>query len=491
MKRIGEQSYFYFAMLWLIFVTLITIPRIAPSGLNADLMMHSIMSLQNVTLYYWGQNRLLSVIAYSTSWIKNPAYNLATILTLHSLFLFFFIYLAARISAMATGANNKNTTTFLVFVITSSIFTLVFHENALSNMVITHMEYSFPALLLTAACLGFLPERVAGKVLLGILLPGVSVFLAIGVNPATVIPAIFIAVMSQIYRNRLRKNELTFLTISAASFIMWSYVAKKHGHMPYSEFSLEIFNLGINKVIYGLIDTINTPILIAFFSIFSGFIILKTALTKEKNGASASLTNYAGSTAVVFSAGWLFLFSSNRWVQMNEFTWRYFIFILFALIFVASLTLSRHLMTVKSRKSIGAVSAAALVCVLFVSIPNAKLYFHDYDIIKRVNTLSEPGGRLYAGDYWVAWPSVWRDMMYGYEAYGLAFRGQANREAARDFVLRTIKTEGRATAFCLKTDKETCILQVQQVAGPLFFIESSPYNDDVILVHFGEKDALP
>ena len=58
-----------------IFVCLLTVNKLAPLFMNADVMMNSIMSLQKVTLFYWGQDRLLNVLPFVLSAVQNARAN--------------------------------------------------------------------------------------------------------------------------------------------------------------------------------------------------------------------------------------------------------------------------------------------------------------------------------------------------------------------------------------------------------------------------------
>ncbi len=48
--------------LLILVLSLLTVNAFAPRFLNADVILNSVMSLQNVTLFVWGQNRLLNVV---------------------------------------------------------------------------------------------------------------------------------------------------------------------------------------------------------------------------------------------------------------------------------------------------------------------------------------------------------------------------------------------------------------------------------------------
>jgi hypothetical protein len=46
------------------------------SHVNADALLPSIASIQHPRLFYWGQNRFLSLVPFALSWEKDPFANL-------------------------------------------------------------------------------------------------------------------------------------------------------------------------------------------------------------------------------------------------------------------------------------------------------------------------------------------------------------------------------------------------------------------------------
>lgn len=487
MKYLFLKKYTIFTLAWLLLISVLTVLKIAPGNLNADTLINSVMSLQNLTLYYWGQNRLLNVLPLAVTWVKDPAANLAAILALSSTSFYGLLYVLSRSAVTLVHGKNESVLTFNVFLITSSTFIFLFTSHAISEVAIVHIEYSFPALLLVFAGLNIFPSKYDTKEWRRLILPVAAIILAIGLNPSTVIPAFFISIASAFYKKKIRLNEIVLLLASGIAFFAWDFISKRYGSLPYNEFKLEILQLGIQKVIAGLLSAINLPILlllIAFISIVRiGYVICKNT----KNSDFRYTASYITSVVILFSVGWLLLFSSSRWVEMNQFSWRYFIYVIFSLIFLYALHLSHYLKDLNAKKSLALTVLATLTSIAFFGSHVARLNFNDYKVFQRVNALTEPGGRLYSGDYWAVWPSVLRDMINGYEAYGLTYRGEANKAAARKFVLSLIKKNGHATVYCLNDTIQNCIAMVNSVAGPLYAVGSSHHKDKVFLIDFVER----
>jgi len=73
-------------------LSMLSVNYYVPEYLNADVILNSIMSLQNVTLFYWGQNRLINIIPFLLQIVNNPTINLATHLLLFSYVYFWLIW---------------------------------------------------------------------------------------------------------------------------------------------------------------------------------------------------------------------------------------------------------------------------------------------------------------------------------------------------------------------------------------------------------------
>lgn len=65
--------------------------RFAPDRVIGDVILYSVMSLQNVTLFFWEQNRLLNVGPALTSMIREPGLNLLANLVFPALTFFLLL----------------------------------------------------------------------------------------------------------------------------------------------------------------------------------------------------------------------------------------------------------------------------------------------------------------------------------------------------------------------------------------------------------------
>lgn len=484
-----SHRYSALALAWLLLISLLTVINIAPKYLNADTLMHSVMSLQNVTLYYWGQNRLLNVLPAAASLIKSPSINLAAILILSSLFFFAFLYVLSRAASKLIGPKIESLLALNVFIIISTIFVLIFTPHAVSEIAIGHIEYSVPALLFIVACIKIFSMQIRGE-WKNLIVPTASIFLAIGINPATVIPAFFVSIASATYNKKAGLGEIALLLASGISFFLWNFISKQHGEISYNVFEIAILNDGLYKAVVGMLSAVDLTIILSAIAIFYTARICCVVFNTTENIEPIPIIRYINYFVILFSIGWLLLFSSSKWVEMNGFAWRYFIYIFFSFAFIFAIYIAKYLKRLNSKKTIFLTFLVALSFITQMFLNMNSFHFKDYKVFQRVNSLTQPGGGLYSGDYWVVWPSVLRDMMSGYEAYGLTYRGESNNKAARDFVLREINKHGRAKVHCLNDIIQNCISQINVVAGPFYVLGSTEIKSGVNSIEISDYAPL-
>jgi len=339
--------------LWFLLISVLTVLKIAPDNLNADILINSVMSLQKLTLYYWGQNRILNVLPLTVAWIKNPALNLAAVLVVTSMCFYGLLYLISRFASFMTRTENEKETTLTVFIIISSVFLFVFNAHFISEITIWHIEYSLPALLLIFSFFKLLCRKKSTNDWREFIAPVIAIILAIGINPSIVIPAVLTPMATAIYRKSINLTEALLIIVSGFAFLIWHLVASAYNDASlYNGFSLDILYSGLPKVIDGFLHSVNLlMLLVLFVIILIGKVVLFGLKDEQKYGFHENpVFLYATHMAILFSIGWLFLFSGNRWVETNQFSVRYFIYIFFALIFIFALHTSLILKCFSAKK---------------------------------------------------------------------------------------------------------------------------------------------
>ncbi|MFG5053994.1 hypothetical protein ID062_16675, partial [Vibrio cholerae] len=161
---------------------------------------------------------------------------------------------------------------------------------------------------------------------------------------------------------------------------------------------------------------------------------------------------------LVFISLWIFIFSSNQWVQLNAFNVRYFTFVIFSFIFIFILFISNKL-------KLSLFLSIVMFMVSLYSEPFKILPIRKYNVFQKVeNIVGDKSYEFYAGDYWLVWPSVLRELMTGREAYGITVRGEANRENIKNHI-REHYSNREFTIFCLDQKTDACMNYIQNVLG--------------------------
>lgn len=479
-ENLIKNKHHIISLIWVFIISALTVNKYAPEFLNADVILNSVMSLQKVTLYYWGQNRLLNVLPFIFTGISDPSVNLFMVLFFTSTCFYLLLYYFSRIAVKVLGIVKSDEESLKVFILISAFYVFIFNPFAIFEISLAHIEYSLPALLLSFVSFNILQKLSSKNKFLLFIVSTPLIFIATGLNPSTLIPLIFVAIGSIVFRKKIGFGELSLLTISGASFVIWNNLSKKYGDMQYNQFEIAILFNGLEKVLDGLFSVINLPALLILILFLSLIKIIN--LLYFRNPLNSNLFYFCTNSLVIFSISWFLVFSASRWVEMSLFVWRYFIFAIFAMLFMLSIHFLNFVEKLGNVKSW--IFSGIIITSVCMSLISPIILFGEYKIFQRVNSLSEPGSNLYAGDYWVVWPSVLRDMMQGHEAYGLTFRGDANKSSAGEYIRKRINQNGSVSVFCLNDKAENCINQVNSVVGPIRPTSTTQTSDNVYMINF-------
>lgn len=472
------------AGIWLLMISSLTVVFCSFEFLNADVIINSIMSLQKLTLYYWGQNRLLNILPFIVSPIKNPSLNLVAVLFFASVFHYCLLYLLSRSAVVLLNVKNKNEVSLKVFLITSLGFVIFFKPAAVFEIAIWHYEYTLSLLIFIFIGLRLGQNKNNNVDWWGVVAVGLAGFFAMGLNPSVLLPLIFWVCARIFYKRKISFNDAYLLGFGLFSFIIWNIISAKYGSAPYKEFNINLLPTSTQIVLTNMQGAINLPFFLVFISLFFGWKIIRFSSRGDTESSKTSIVVYVGNAAALFSLGWFLLFSASRWVELNQFSWRYFIYIYFVIFFMVSIHLAVYISKFDSGKYSRIIYFLPIVAILFLSPNLSWKNFDSYAIFKRIDFLAKSESNLYAGDYWVVWPSVFRDMMNGYESYGVTFRGEANEVMVRRYVENKILIEGYVTFYCLNDTVLNCMTQINKIAGPLLEIDSNKIGENLYVLKF-------
>lgn len=475
MKKAGTRLSLGLACIWLCVMSTMTVWKFGPTALNADILINTVMSLQKLTLYYWGQNRLLNVLPWATTWLRDPAANLFAVQWLTALSCFSLLYLFSHFAAKVLKATDVNATALQALMVMSSAFVLMFTPRAIGEIAIGHIEYALAALL-GGLSLYLVVNRRSARWWSWVL-PALTLTVAMGMNPSTVIPAVFAVMVLTLYRRRPAPAELAWGGLAILAFVSWTLISRQFGDASYGHFDPSLLPTGARRVGLGLLETLRGTASLVFAGCVFGVWLLARSGASPSAPECGRAARYIVAGALVFSAGWFVLFASSGWVAINQFSWRYFTYVIFALLLLGTLFVTHALCLLKP--ALGKLAAVVAALVAAVATWTTPLPVEQYKVFQRVNAQTRPGGHLYAGDYWVVWPSVLRDMLHQQEAYGLAFRGEANRDAALAYMTQHIQQHGHVDVYCLNETADTCQQQIARSVGQFKVADVQRLSDSV------------
>lgn len=444
--------------------------KTAPANANADMILYSIMSLQNVTLFYWGQGRLLNVTAFLFQAVRDPSTNLVLILTAHAASFFGMMLLAAYFVGRLVPADNAWGASVSIGAAAAATFAVLLSEVTVHSVIVGQGQYplSYLAVLIAHAALFHCHAFRWAGVLAFLMLMSVG----IGLNPSAIV---FVAggyLALALLQPTLRRRALFAVAATLLIFIAWwgAGEATPGGQIFVAPDDLAVWE----------------RILTAFQHLYSGLrfgpaalivLLLACAVLMWFGTAKVRALTVI---SVLLCLAFVSAFAQHPWVGANKYDLRYFEVVYF----VAALLVGLAVYIVASK--LGpfvpwAVTLAAATVILgaFWSAPAAPA---SYKIIARNDQHAGKPVSFHAGDYWYAWPAVFADLARGGRAYGFSFRSQGNRLKLERAARKALKG-GSLTVLCHKASVGECTSQVAlyfpELAAPR---SCSPRSPDAVAV---------
>lgn len=460
---------------WLTLLTCFTAFKYSPV-IDADVLLNSLMSTRNITLFYWGQNRLLNVLPVLAAPFQDPALNLHAVLFLSSLFTFLLILVLSRFAAKVGGQGQRTNNASLIFLTLSSLFILCLEGPAISIIAIGHIEYSLPFLLGATAI--YLAWFKKSSPILRYSAVIAFIFIATGLNPSIFLVIYFILLASWIYQKRFEKQNWFIGAIALASFASWAGISRIYGNIPYGKYDFDHLLEGINIVGGFLLKLVDLPITLTILGAWACWKATQTTSNVATGNLKVKLQIFCTYAFVVFSIGWLIFFSGNHWVVANDFNVRYFVFIIFGALLIAGIEI--NLILSHAQKKLCFVMVAILMLLAAVSVYSKPSPLENFKIFAESNSIAPPSYDFYAGDYWAVWPAVYRNQLLGKAGYGFANRGESNSIAATQYANAQFENAGHIYALCLKRTPQSCALDAQKIIGSVKLKTYKRINDDAI-----------
>lgn len=454
----------------LIAFSVLTVLRHTGPNLHADGVMQSIMSLQGVELFFWGQNRFLSVVPFLASPITDPDANLFACLLLNALSFHALLLLLAWMGAHVVTGRRTWPDVLLLFLMLAATTHLVVVPYQLYTAALDAQPYSLSWLLMLGAFL--LWKRPRGGAWVA---AGAAAGLATGLNQSVVLGAAFLALVEAV-RHRRWRRWAWFGTLWVGWIAAWFVLAVRFGRTDavapgmatsYYGFDPSQFVDGLGESVRAVVGAFTPGRLIALG------VVAGLSLTVLDGARRIALLRRFGLLAL-FGLGYLLVFAGNPWIAANHYPARYFFPVVLGVVIslaapiAAALTvLARRWAARPAGRAVPVVVAAALAAAALtgpLTVPARSWIFQD---VRPTAEFASAGDVSFvAGNYWVVWPLTDRLLAAGRPALAANYKagGDPDRYEQR---LDALLAAGTAPqALCLNDSADSCVAELDRWTRP-------------------------
>ncbi|WP_420120219.1 hypothetical protein [Nakamurella sp.] len=507
-----------------------TVVRFIGPSLHADGVMQSVMSLQGVELFFWGQNRFLSVVPALAAPIADPDPNLLACLLLDALSFHLLLLLLAWSAAAGVTSGRRPTDVAPVFAILVATVLLAMAPYAIYTAALDSQPHSLSWLL---ALGGFLLWRRAPGPAWAVAAAATGV--AIGLNQSVVLGTTFLAAVEAVRTWRRRdpgprgraaragrpggawlssRRWVAFAAMTAGWLAVWFGLAARFGRTDAIGAGLATSYYGFDpaglpdglvaagRAVLGAVDT-GPAIALAVVAGCSWAVL---------DHDRRSLLGRRAALLAVFGAGYLLVFAGNPWVAVNGYPARYFFPVVLAVMLGLAVPIAAALPVAARRIAapagrlarrigrplngpdrIGPALAGGLLAVAIAAAGAAPATPRDSWIFQDVRATAEfardTDVSFVAGTYWVVWPLTHRLLAAGRPV--LAANYKAGGDPARyPRRLEAVRATGMTPrALCLNDSAQSCRAQLDRWTRPGWQIvpgatcpvaEPPPYADSTV-----------
>jgi len=450
--------------------------RLAPGTLHGDTMLQPLMSLQNTTLFFWGQNRLANLIPFMLSWITAPLPNMWAHLWLYAFSFFAFLAVLAFAATPRLYAAIAWADRWLVFLALTAVSLLILLPQAAAVLLVEGHPYA-PSFLLLAIAVLLLTRDGAGWVSTVVAL--ICLFAAIGMNPAVALVGLSFAVL-WLVGLALRK-VVVIVVATLVCLAAWLALSRLGPAPPYSYFGISVASLGtdLGDALSAMVEALRP----------AGLALVAGALGVGAFAGLGSPRPRREWQAVLFlgalAIGWWIAFATNEWVKTaNQSHFRYFSVSILAIAIAAALLLFSFARDAERvmKTLFAAICATILVGLLW----RAPVGWSRYEVVENVAAYVDFAERndvsYIVGDYWLAWPATFELLRRGKPAFGLAWRGEGNRAAIVAAIEAALRNGRVPRALCIAEPASDCIDAAVRVSGFRWIATSEPCAADQCLV---------
>lgn len=451
----------------LVLMSVLTVLRYTALYLQADGIQQSNMSVQNVDLFFWGQNRFASVVPFLASPIANPDVNLFACLLINALCFHGLLLVIAWMGVLQLGGDRRWLSTLIVFLVFAATAHTVLSPWNIHIMALETQPYSISWLLTLGAFLLWKNRRWWA---FGLAVGMVGV--AMGLNPSVALGAAFLSVVEMVRRRQWIRWP-AFGVVWIAWLGVWLVLARRMADtgpipepdQPYFVFDWAQFIADISKSV-GSVQGVFSPT--RFFALVAVASVCVLFLSRDRR--AGLLPRFA--LLLLFSTGYFVLFAGNPWVAANAYWFRYFYPVVMAIVICVAAPIAGAALAIPGaahrwvRPTVAAGAAVACGAALAGPLvpPSQSYVFQQVQAtadFARANNI-----HFISGNYWAIWPILHRNLVDGRDAaFGVGLKSGGDRDAylAR---FEQDRAEGRPRAICVEATVAECTLYLDYWTMP-------------------------
>ena len=446
----------------ILFFSGITVANTFIVGLNSDVIIHSMISLVDVTKFYWGQERLLNVLPALFSPVKDPGLNLYLILLTTAISHFVLLFILSATAVSLWGGKPLSWASASVFIVLSGVFLLTFTNYPAFEVAVYHYEWP---LAIDLAVLAVWCYTAVKRLWLRIPLVFIITFVAIGVNFSIALIFAGLVTFLLISRHFTWRDGVVWLLMGATVELFWVIDSNDLRSNTFKNFKWESFSGLIVKTMNNLFLATDGVRLFAAITLIFGIgvltYLLRGSRLKDLSSTGAPLRLLVILFGSGFCATWLLFFAQNDWVVINSNHFRYFLPLVYFAMFLLAMVVALIVLSWTASWGLAVVLAAIFVAATWqLGWLKFSTDFNQANVVKQSAASSNPQAGYAAGDFWLSWPFVYSQLINNREGVGLALRSEQTRAITSANIANDLTAYGFILVNCYGKDTVKCVDQV-------------------------------
>lgn len=454
---------------------------------NADGLLSTLMSTQELTFFYWGQDRLANVVPAMTIPIRDEIWNFYAQSAIRGASFFALVLLFAGFH-LRSARTAVSSTLLSLSTLAVGLLVVVLLDGHAGMTFIFEQPYAFGTVAFLVGIWAMIASPMSAR------LAGAAL-IVIGtlVNPTVIVFCPVAFVLVEWSAAGLRRASLAAAAAIGALGVTvvatkWFYAGPSQADL-YNDYSLRRAMDGLPTAVDNILGSVRIiPTLITVVVAGAVLVARRRSLSRQLQVAYAA--------AVPYGAFFVLAFSANRWVEINLHSYRYFFPLYCAALFVIAgavtelVTIAADWYTVRLRsgrppsKRVALAATAAVYAVLGVAAIGGLTRATPIVALSNARPLVEAArandAQLLVGNYWVVWPAVIQGRAEGLDLLGVSYRSDPIADEILDAVDDEL-TDGQVALLCVDGDAARCMTEFSQFSGRTWALASASESGPLVI----------